>query len=1091
MHPIIKQNCKVIDKSNVTSLEQQVEQTNNVKPTFKLFEQICDGGKQYFEKIQEAIENYSNTVLTSNFNHFLLQISQSQELFDIFAQTFPFFLNLLIMKDFLQPHKKSHKEASQVDLVHELSKMDTKDVIEVVGQFDKYKLQNNAKLQKFVEVMMQLLQQQPTMFSLPGKGELGFKTQYRECQVSFDLQNTFQYQNKMVEQLTQMLASNDIYAEDQIPIQHFVNNYRDENEQQVSPTQQTIRQLFNRMLPRQNIKIVDDDVKVKLLVAKLMGYEYVNGECIVRPDQLSCIFASNYGVEKFLQVESVTPFYINKYLYYQVKYNVEGYTQLQLVDNPNQNMLEQFTETLDQMKKLYKSTTFRLLTFPTYTSQTIFVKENLKDEDVEAEFLFSPLPCGTCQPNKETMFIWQNMRLEYCFQFMIADIGSQMLLIQEPLFKYGEHFIKLARTMGEDQVQMQYWQKSLNNKDFLNYFMTKIRGAVHLLYYSVVKHNSMTEQIMAIFTIIKSGFLRISHSSFKKYVTLQLSYYEYVHYDRQTTWHTFLQHLQTYFKKPENDSQIIQTHREQDARSFIIQQMPLIDSFMECQPLQLGTDYKSNSSSGIIADITEDCAKLCLQALIHELQHIPRHGYASEIDTATAFLPQILADSTSISPLSSAIRFQYKDQQGVDAGGMWRQTLSIMFNDLLGETKISNDCLFKIKEVGKFGKRELDFAKLNECNPNQPSLLKAVNLPERTILVPHYNGYVCRTSSSVYPRLTDKRSCLYYFGRIVAFCLVYSGKMPNFLHENFWKSLVGGRLYFDEETQKKYAEQYEKDPMFKINGTRPISTMHYPISDEELKTNYKAYIEIWKAALQPNADLDYLGLHEQTLNEIKNMGVDLSLPRMLQKYAARAIQDMRSGYAFAKAYSEFRNGFRHPFATSMTLPNNIPELQELSLMIDKCMDVMPFKDLESILTFDPHLEEYMNRQVAVENLFRRNVTKIQLEIDDTGLQMVLLERIVAQYADKEKFSHKQLLDMVFACSGSRTLTGNEIVVTFIKPHASDMQNNKPIKRYIQFHTCFNQMDVPLLYASQLNDEQLKDYLNECVEQALANGFAMM
>ena len=100
----------------------------------------------------------------------------------------------------------------------------------------------------------------------------------------------------------------------------------------------------------------------------------------------------------------------------------------------------------------------------------------------------------------------------------------------------------------------------------------------------------------------------------------------------------------------------------------------------------------------------------------------------------------------------------------------------------------------------------MDFAKLNECNPNLPSLLKAVNLPERTILVPHYNGYVCRTSSSVYPRLTDKRSCLYYFGRIVAFCLVYSGKMPNFLHENFWKSLVGGRLYFDEETQKKYQE---------------------------------------------------------------------------------------------------------------------------------------------------------------------------------------------------------------------------------------------------------------------------------------------
>lgn len=142
--------------------------------------------------------------------------------------------------------------------------------------------------------------------------------------------------------------------------------------------------------------------------------------------------------------------------------------------------------------------------------------------------------------------------------------------------------------------------------------------------------------------------------------------------------------------------------------------------------------------------------------------------------------------------------------------------------------------------------------------------------------------------------------------------------------------------------------------MFKINGTRPISTMHYPLSDEELKTYYHAYIEIWKAALQPNTDLDFLGLHEQTLKEIQNLNIDLTQPRVLQKYASRAIQDMRSGYAFAKAYSEFRNGFRHPFATSMTLPQNVPELQELSLMIDKCLDVLKYKDLEAILTFDPH-----------------------------------------------------------------------------------------------------------------------------------------
>ena len=137
---------------------------------------------------------------------------------------------------------------------------------------------------------------------------------------------------------------------------------------------------------------------------------------------------------------------------------------------------------------------------------------------------------------------------------------------------------------------------------------------------------------------------------------------------------------------------------------------------------------------------------------------------------------------------------------------MWRQTLSMMFNDLLGEAEITNEVLYKIKQAGKFGKRELKFEDLNKPNPNLPSLLKAINLDSHTILIPHYNGYVCKTSSTVFPRLTDKRSCLYYFGRIVAFCLIYSGKMPNFLHESFWKSLIGGRLYFDEELLEKHKE---------------------------------------------------------------------------------------------------------------------------------------------------------------------------------------------------------------------------------------------------------------------------------------------
>ena len=92
--------------------------------------------------------------------------------------------------------------------------------------------------------------------------------------------------------------------------------------------------------------------------------------------------------------------------------------------------------------------------------------------------------------------------------------------------------------------------------------------------------------------------------------------------------------------------------------------MPLIVSFMEEQTLcfKIGDElYKPIASSSILQEVQPETAKNCLIALVHELQHIPRHGYASEIDTAVAFLPQILADSTSISPLCSSIRFHYKD----------------------------------------------------------------------------------------------------------------------------------------------------------------------------------------------------------------------------------------------------------------------------------------------------------------------------------------------------------------------------------------------------------------------------------------------
>lgn len=110
---------------------------------------------------------------------------------------------------------------------------------------------------------------------------------------------------------------------------------------------------------------------------------------------------------------------------------------------------------------------------------------------------------------------------------------------------------------------------------------------------------------------------------------------------------------------------------------------------------------------------------------------------------------------------------------------------------------------------------------MNGRNPHAPTLLKAATILKSQILVPHFNFYKPTASGDVYPRLTDKRSCVYYLGRLMAYCLSVGGKMPNFFCDNFWKCLTKGRLFFDEAMERTYAAEIAQNSMFKVNGTLP------------------------------------------------------------------------------------------------------------------------------------------------------------------------------------------------------------------------------------------------------------------------------
>lgn len=187
---------------------------------------------------------------------------------------------------------------------------------------------------------------------------------------------------------------------------------------------------------------------------------------------------------------------------------------------------------------------------------------------------------------------------------------------------------------------------------------------------------------------------------------------------------------------------------------------------------------------------------------------------------------------TSASPLQQAIVFSFSDSVAIDIRGMWRQTFTTVFDEILRSAEVSDDVIRQILKAGKFGKREVDFKKLNRLNPHSNSVFRIVQNKQtgKMTAIPHYNGYTPVSSCQVYPRLTDKRSCLYYFGRLLSFLLIYGGKMPNYLHENFWRSLVGGRLFFDDGLRQKYAKELKQSPMFEINGTKPLKELMYSMT---------------------------------------------------------------------------------------------------------------------------------------------------------------------------------------------------------------------------------------------------------------------
>lgn len=76
--------------------------------------------------------------------------------------------------------------------------------------------------------------------------------------------------------------------------------------------------------------------------------------------------------------------------------------------------------------------------------------------------------------------------------------------------------------------------------------------------------------------------------------------------------------------------------------------------------------------------------------------------------------------------------------------------------------------------------RDIDFDKINAKMCGDGKLFKVIETRDKSLLCPIYSFYEYKLSTIVYPRITDKRSAIYYLGRILAYCLIYNAKIPDY-----------------------------------------------------------------------------------------------------------------------------------------------------------------------------------------------------------------------------------------------------------------------------------------------------------------------
>lgn len=153
------------------------------------------------------------------------------------------------------------------------------------------------------------------------------------------------------------------------------------------------------------------------------------------------------------------------------------------------------------------------------------------------------------------------------------------------------------------------------------------------------------------------------------------------------------------------------------------------------------------------------------------------------------------------------------------------------------------------------------------------------------------------------------------------------------------------------------------------------------------------------------------------------------------RYARRAIQEILDGAPFAKTYMEFRNGFRHVFSALMLNPQKEDNFLKEAQLIDRCLELINYRELEEILTYNPESEQAIDRNQATWLVLGQNEQWLK-QNNAPKIHFQCLEKII-DAVRSQFFTSRDLVNFVFAATGARTIVGSRVFLKFYSQQESE------------------------------------------------------